>query len=200
MSRGMSDDTRSTRHTSTSIPRFELEDASGRQWTLQALSSPNQAARFFRIALELGAATPDDVRDWARAYTKVKEWVPRWVWDVLDPDISVERALRGQDPTDLAGTDVRTELIMLEAGLSAGTITSERALAHLHQRKWGGDLQWFDAANVQTALSLEAEALADAWAREKLHREVERGKASDAWPALDEQLRAFLARYRSRTT
>lgn len=190
------DDTRH-RTTSTSVPRFEIGDARGRQWSLKGLSSPAKAVRFFRIALGLGAATAEDVREWALAYSKSSSRVPEWVWDVLDPAVPVDQALRDKDPVDPADANVRAELEVLEAAVRAGTLAPEVALARIHDRKWRGDLEWHDPhTGARTPEGAAAHALADAWAKEKLHREVERGQASPSWPDLDARLRAFLSRFR----
>lgn len=185
--------------TSTAIPRFPLHSCSGLR-ARDALARAEHALRFFRIAIEFNVFSADDVRKWALAFSRTSRKVPQWVWDVLDDGSNVRNVVQNACPQRLAELPVALEMWALQAGLRSQTLLPEEVLERIFQRRWEGGLAATSHDVEGAPLSVETQTMrdfADAWAKEKLHREVENGKPSDAWPNLVARLTAFLSTFQT---
>lgn len=185
--------------TSTAIPRFPLQSCSGLR-TRDALAKAEHALRFFRIAIEFDVFHVDDVRKWALAFSRTSRKVPQWVWDVLDDGSNVHNIVRNACPHRITELPVALEMWALQAGLNSQSLRPEQVLERIFQRRWEGGLAVTTHDAEGAPLSVETQMLrdfADAWAKEKLHREVEKGKASETWPDLVTKLTTFLSTFQA---
>lgn len=185
--------------TSAAIPRFPLQSCAGLR-ARDALAKAEHALRFFRIALDFDVVQADDVRKWALAFSRTSPKVPQWVWNILDEGSDVNEVLRRACPLRLTELPVGLEMWALQAGLASQTLAPEQVLERIFQRRWEGGLEPQTHHPDGGPLPVETEKLryfADAWAKEKLHREVEKGKASEAWPHLVLKLTTFLMTFRA---
>lgn len=80
--------------TSATIPRFDEHQA------LEAFgpATAEEALTHFSIALQLHMVDEEGVRQWAKAFVRLRARVPDWVWALLEPEAPVGKLIDAERP------------------------------------------------------------------------------------------------------